>query len=369
MHDLSHRMRAAVDVSPPTRIDLDTFIAGEQRRSRRMRWAGAATGAAALVAGVLTLPPLLTGGGSTPAAVVGTSGAAACPTPGPVPTASPEPGTGGPLPVDCAQTVPRLAGAVRAALATLVPTARVTAHDASVFVFTPRRGLYQALFELERPDGVGFLTVEVGRAEHEAPELNAECDMAGPACTYERTAAGTVLLSVAQGGQSRAQAYLPDGTLVSAYAYEQAENYVGSPPLTAEQLLELVRTDGLGLFPDGPVGPSPARDKLADLLSTQLASFLHELVPEARFDQPRVEGAPATGYRTVVDLGSYGTLDITFTPFSCGSEVACKAGESGGTTGPIRPDSAAEGITAEGPINDLLKEGSTLVDLGNALHY
>ncbi|MDI1459627.1 hypothetical protein QEZ54_01470 [Catellatospora sp. KI3] len=267
MDDLPHRMRAAVDVPPPSRIDLDTFIAGEQRRSRRMRWAGAATGAAVLAAGVLALPPLLSGGGGPPVAAVGSPGTVDCPIP--VPTVSTDTGYTGPLPGDCAQTIARLGGVLEAALGALVPRPGGAAYRVDVLVYLPDRGVYDAWFALDGPAGSGFLNIQIGRAPHEAPELNGECDMAGPTCTYERTADGTVLLSVAQGGQSRAQAFLPDGTLVSAYAYEQAGNYLGSPPLTADQLLELVATDGLGLFPAGPVDPSPARDKLRDLPSAQ----------------------------------------------------------------------------------------------------
>ncbi|GHJ47127.1 hypothetical protein Cs7R123_44690 [Catellatospora sp. TT07R-123] len=384
MHDLTHRMRAAVDAPPPSGIDLDSLIAAEQRRSRRLRWAGSATGTAALVAAVLTLPLLVSGGGRAPVAT-----ATGCPTPAPA-AVSTATGAVGPLPGGCAQTVTRLAAAVRGSLAALAPQAQITAHDPTAFVYNRRFAQYEALFDLALPDVRGFVAVEAGRAPQVAPTRNDQCDGATPistACGYQRTADGAVLLSVADWGFNRAHAYLPDGTMVSAYSYVDAV-HSGSPPLTVRQLLELVQADGLGVFPDGPVAPSPAPDRAREQLSAQLATFLRARLPDARIDVPQMQGSPTVGFRTRVDLGAYGRLAVSFTPAcaygACPSPPVCLgnrngtcglggfsqqgAGGTAETVRLLRLDDAVVEISTDGPVHAELA-GRGVIDLAEALHY
>ena len=161
MTHLSELMRTAAAEPPPSGIDLDGLIVGEQRRSRRLRWAGGlATGAAVLTAAVAApvlfggepavLPPLARpSAGATPAA----PGPEICPSPSfLVHNPGPQQSPGGSRPTEsCAAAVRRLTAELTGALATVAPDVRVTPLESSFFVYNANRVEYEAPLKLAGP--------------------------------------------------------------------------------------------------------------------------------------------------------------------------------------------------------------------------
>lgn len=317
MNDLTERMRAATAAPPPSAIDLDHFISRERRRTRLLRWGGSGGLAAVLVAAVLAGPLLYAGGGGSDLSP-GLPGAA-CPTPGANPTEVPQDGdepAPSPLSLDrCAATADRLAEALRDALAANAPQVTAAPLAPTVFVYQQRYAQYEADLDLSGPAGAGRLRVEVMAAGEDPPSERQVCPAGMPEdrdCAYRITWSGEVLAGYATGFQNKAEAYLPDGTHVTAWASVPMREGVQvdtlpPPPLGMEQLLDLVHAPGLTLFPGVAASPRPTRDADREDLVSLIMVGLRRKLPDEEFVVPSAP-PPGAGLRARVEVPGVGAL-------------------------------------------------------------
>lgn len=250
MHELTDAMRTAAAAPPPTSIDLDRLIAGEQRAGRRRRAAAMAAAALAMfaVAAVVAAGPRL--GGHNP---VG----------GPGPSAT-VPGDGKPVMTPPALTPDqRLRAEQLTAVLTQAVGSVLSGHSgwaSSVFAFTwePATGWTGAGVALPGYTGTGLLT---GPGAHDtklavlvrlAPMptdttcvKDAEPDVE---CTVQTEADGSQIWRAESygGGQHVrwAEVYRPDGVHVLV-----SETAVGGGPicLTLDDLVALAHTPQLSV--------------------------------------------------------------------------------------------------------------------------
>lgn len=281
MDDLTRMMRAAVEAPPPTHIDLDRLIVGEQRRRRNLTWASLGTGVAAAVAAILVVPAVLAtprpGGDSL------SFGTPTAPVPGitsPIPTLcaplSPSP-TGPQPPVQSHDTVrarptepvdqavPRLTQALDEALRATLPSgvsvaALVDGCTGPQFQWHPSYREYETSARVTRGDDAHFLLVRV--MPQPAGE-DGHCQGAPTDCTRTELPDGTVVTVVttaeADGGKQHSVLVCrPDGTAVFLIEnnYSLAPSNKGGSkvtatelPLTPDQLIMVGRHPGLTLYP------------------------------------------------------------------------------------------------------------------------
>ncbi|MFI6237804.1 hypothetical protein ACIBD9_29930 [Micromonospora sp. NPDC050784] len=287
MDELTKHFRDAVAGSPPSRIDLDGLITADRQRRRHRAWTLAGTGVAAAVAAVavpilvavpgpggMALPPMSSGSGDT----------SLCPAPIPLgggPNSSgggPEPLASGPEP--SSQTydtvrvrptepwqagVPRLTAALRAALATTVPTnltvtGAVPECDRPQFAYQLPHRQYETIATLSRDGRHSHLKVAVQLTRADA---KADCAAAPDARNCEVWGLGddgVAMLSTStdpDGGTLRwVQLMRVDGTSVTVTAGNLLHGYGGPADrvardalLTSQELVELARAPGLTLYP------------------------------------------------------------------------------------------------------------------------
>ncbi len=177
MDELSDLMRAATAAPPPTRIEMNTLIAKEQRRSRR-NWTASVTGIGVALAGILVIPAVLGGAGSKgiPVPIVEPLTAPPVELCAPL-TQRPGPGTPWP-PMQSYDTtrerptepptraVPRLTSALREALRATLPTGvRVEPVQPGCtdpqFAYHPSYRRYDLMARIERGDEFRMLVIRV----------------------------------------------------------------------------------------------------------------------------------------------------------------------------------------------------------------
>jgi len=289
MDDLAAKMRAATDSPPPTRIDLDALIAGELRRRRTLRVAGAVA-AVAVTALAIAVPALALSGRAPESTYL--PGVAPAPNAtgspaGSVPLCAPlSPSPSGPQPPlqsydtvrprptePVSQAVPRLTEAVRAALREVLPagmTVEAAEHQPDCaepqFQYHPSYRSYDLFARVTDEQGSGSLVIRVlpSGGSGEKP-VSCQPSSLGPIadqgdCKQEPD--GTVVLTLIHdrmGGKGRQyQVYVvrPDGdTVVAIESNVLVERDLSEklarpePPLTVEQLVQIGRAPGLTLYP------------------------------------------------------------------------------------------------------------------------
>lgn len=280
MDDLSRRMRAAVATAPPSRVDVEELIATDARRRRQRAWTVAATGVAAAVAAVLVAPSLLTvsAGGSEPATVgpPPASRAAAAPM-----LCSVAEGTvGGDPPDDTLRERPteqpetgtvRLTVALREALNAELP-AGVGVYgvlpdcDVVQFRYQPDHREYEAAARLTQGGQVNNLVVTVRQTvADEQTTCGADAAPEAGTCESEQfpdvgvISSGSTTVDRDTGAEQRWASLLRvDGTTVTVTTNNfhierpggsRPTTTAESPLLTVDQLVRLVRTPGLTLYP------------------------------------------------------------------------------------------------------------------------
>ncbi|MEV0131197.1 hypothetical protein AB0H83_22360 [Dactylosporangium sp. NPDC050688] len=267
--DLTYAMRAATQDPPVTSIDVDQLIAGERRRSRRLRAAAGALTVAVLATGValpwyLSQQPTDHSPGLAPPSVAAgaTRSPAACVVPSPTVTAlsgnagkEPELRPLVPVTEPCGSAIARLSDELTALLPRLVPGAMFTnARDGSPLPALvqkeggPQVG-YTAGFNLQG----GVMSVRV-EATTETPEqfrvfAQEQCAQPGGHCRSAALGGAELLIrsDVTGGYGIDVWAVRPDGTLLLALT--RATPPGGPTPLTEQQLIDLVMTPALTLYP------------------------------------------------------------------------------------------------------------------------
>lgn len=292
--DLNSALRAVVADAPPSTIDLDRLVDGEQRRQRTMRMAAVVSGAAASV----LMVAVVAFGFSSPAtpthqrtAATGTASMkSALPCPSLEPSGPPRPyqsGNPSPRPVSesCGDAAFRLSGALVRALATHAPgvtVADATGSGQSVRILrnNDENLSYGTGLFISTPAGRGSASVGIEPRTY-APESEAElrhrrgCDRLPSelVCVYHSYPDGTVVTGIdatpklvgpngeAGTRQHEVHVFRPDGTLVTFYAsnlyYDTGLALPGvtpkvggkDVPLTLDQLIAIGRDPGLTLYP------------------------------------------------------------------------------------------------------------------------
>ncbi|MBG6101592.1 hypothetical protein ACLQ3D_02660 [Micromonospora vinacea] len=273
MDELTRHFREAVAGSPPSRIDLDGLITADRQRRRHRAWTLAGTGVAAAVAAV-AVPTLGAvpgpGGMALPPMSSGSGDASLCPAPIPLPS-GPEPSV---QPYDTVRArptepwqvgVPRLTAALRAALASTVPTnLRVTGTvpecDRPQFAYQPPYRQYETIATLSRDGWHSHLKVALYPTPAQA---QADCADApdGRNCEVRGLGDdGVVMLSTSTdpaGGTLRwVQLRRVDGTSVTVTVGNllygdrgPVDRAAREALLTSQELIELARAPGLTLYP------------------------------------------------------------------------------------------------------------------------
>ncbi|MEU8391726.1 hypothetical protein [Micromonospora sp. NPDC048842] len=287
MDELTEHFRDAVAGSPPSRIDLDGLIAADRQRRRHRAWTFAGTGVAAAVAAV-AVPTLVAvpgpGGMALPPMSSGSGDVSLCPAPipldsGPEPLASgPEPLASGPepssqtydtvrvRPTERPETgVPRLTAALRAALATTVPTnltmtGAVPECDRPQFAYQPPHRQYETIAILNRDGRHSHLKVALyptpAKAQPDCADApdGRNCEVRGLGDD------GVAMLSTSTdpAGDTLRWVHLMrvDGTSVTVTVGNLLHGYGGPVDgvarealLTSQELVELARAPGLTLYP------------------------------------------------------------------------------------------------------------------------
>ncbi|MEV4507889.1 hypothetical protein AB0K00_02875 [Dactylosporangium sp. NPDC049525] len=274
--DLTQAMLAATESPPPTSIDVDRLITGERRRTRSLYAVTGAAVAAALAVGVVALPQYLSqkpsgqSPGLAPPSTVATAtrSPAVCITPAPTVTVPPgggkTPGSGktpgGPHPLvpvteSCGAAIARLSDEITAVLQRLAPGVTVTnARDGSPLpARVEKEGAlllgYTAGFNL--PGGV--MSVRIEAAEQTSAQFRAfaeqQCTMPEAKCRPATVDGAELLIrnDVAGGYGIDVWAVRPDGTMLLTLTRAKI---AGQPtPLTEQQLIELVMTPALTVYP------------------------------------------------------------------------------------------------------------------------
>ncbi|MEV4717161.1 hypothetical protein AB0J94_08180 [Micromonospora noduli] len=273
MDELTEHFRDAVAGSPPSRIDLDGLIAADRQRRRHRAWTLAGTGVAAAVAAV-AVPTLVAapgpGGMALPPMSSESGDASLCAAPIPSPS-GPEPSlqtydTVRARPTESSEAgVPRLTAALRAALATTVPTnltvtGTVPECDRPQFAYQPPYRQYETIATLSRDGRHSHLKVAVHPTGAEA---QADCVGAPDPRNCEVLGLdddGRVMLSTSTdpaGGTLRwVRLMRVDGTSVTVTVGNllygdrgPVDRAAREALLTSQELVELARAPGLTLYP------------------------------------------------------------------------------------------------------------------------
>ncbi|GAB4047419.1 Rossmann-fold NAD(P)-binding domain-containing protein [Catellatospora paridis] len=324
MNDLPEQLRAATDDAPPSRIDLDSFIAREQRRTRLLRWSGASAGAAVLVAALLAVPALYAGGTGLTSGL----GGAACPTPSPNPTEVPSDGAtlpAAPSAQECAATVARLSAALRDVLAVTAPDRATGPFAGIAFVYQPRYAQYEADVHLSGPGGRGLLHVVVSELTEDPPSAVQVCPegSVGRGCSYEVHATGAVVFVTDYADTRQVEAHRADGTRVMVAVgvpgvAGETRPPGAVPPLTMAQLVDIAEAPGLSLFPGRSPSARPTRDAAVEDLVGLFTLLLRQKFPDQEFASSPVQGSAETGYRTSVTVADEGSVSVEVTPACSG---------------------------------------------------
>ncbi len=308
MDELRDAMHAAASMPPATSIDLDQLIAGERRRARWRYRAGAAGGAAVLVAGGLLVPTLVSShSGGLGAAGPGHGGPSGCryspgagtPWPTLVPnplvpeasrqpsapgddtfppvdctgstgrcpalprTSSPQPsqpgGRPGRVQEDCAQAVVRLSSALAVAMGDALPgwgvTASVDPGNPSVqWVFLRQAedaspDVYVASLDLAKGSQFSRLQVMVAVGDGTGASGGCAKQHLEPGAACEVLPGGDVLVTRPAldvgGGSAMDGGY----RVTDIHTDGTMVEVLGSKPLTADQLKTIARSTGLTLYP------------------------------------------------------------------------------------------------------------------------
>lgn len=244
--DLTQAMFAATQDPPPTSIDVDQLITRERRRTRRLAAVTTAAGVAALLAGVVAVPQLLSRtpsgqspGLTPPGCVTLTFPPARSGAPEPMPTELRPGPPRVPVTESCAAASTRLGTELTRQLPDAVLNDRVFKD--------PREEVgYQATFNLLD----GQMTVRLWAGEETPAQFRASVDgrcrpPVDPVCRGDAIG-GTELMiqSLGPPGIVVVLAVRPDGTTLSA-------NYWGNGPLPVveQQIIQLMTAPGLTLYP------------------------------------------------------------------------------------------------------------------------
>jgi hypothetical protein len=288
---LSDALRQAVADPPPSTIDIDRLIVGEQHRARRQRWLAAAAATTLLVTAAVATPSMLTGG-----PMHGAGGGARCPGVSSDPTAFPLPGNGPAPSESCEAAMERLKAAVLDAVSRVLPGAEVRfVTEGSGPVVAGSGGEYLATLEISDASGTSVLSLRWSTFGPAGPAgaRAAACGGTGggsspPLVPASGTAAGCYGLQVLPDGSAmltvgfepdppnivlayhKVYLYRTDGTFIElhsqnyrmpseAYLRSLTASPLGHPegmlvplrpaPLSYGQLVELGETPGLTLFP------------------------------------------------------------------------------------------------------------------------
>jgi hypothetical protein len=269
MEDLAERMRAATMDPPPTGIDLDRLIAGEQHRSRQLWWATAAGGVAAAAAVAVFATTGLPGRSGEPA-FSGLPGAELCAPLTPSPTGPPQPkqsyGTVRSRPTEpVADAVARLTAAFNDALLTRLPDVRVAAVglpgcERPQFQYNPSREQYSAGARLTDHEGSGAFSLSLMPTGTEDP-FACRPDPGRLDCERRTLPGGAAakLLTVPMDGGKQYQVTIDrrDGTTVFLLANNlnwgasrtKPEVTRPEPVLTLDQMIALGSAPDLTLYP------------------------------------------------------------------------------------------------------------------------
>jgi hypothetical protein len=274
MDDIADRMRAAAAYPPPTSIDIDRLIAGEQRRRRQLRWAASAGGVAAAVAAVVFAATTLPGRGGEPA-LSGWPGNAGLPTPSrcaplmPSPTGPLPPeqsyGTVRPRPTEpVSEAVSRLTAALDDAFRTQLPDLRVTPVEPGCerpqFQYHPQYKRFFASAFLSDSKGRGWLYLVLAPTATERRPACVPVQNGGTCEDRDLPGGGTARIEtfpVDGGKQYQVDIDRPDGTTAHVVTnnlhYGSAEAVPSAtrsePILTPDQMIRLGSTPDLTLYP------------------------------------------------------------------------------------------------------------------------
>ncbi|MFG1762007.1 hypothetical protein ACGFIH_01635 [Micromonospora parva] len=279
MDELTTHFRDAVAGSPPSRVDLDGLITADRQRRRHRALTMAGTGVAAAVAAV-AVPSLIAapgpGGMALPPMSSGAGDASLCAAPVPLPS-GPEPPLATYDTVRVRPTepfeagVPRLTAALRAALATAVPTnltvtGTVPECDRPQFAYQPPYRQYETIATLSRDGRHSHLKVAVSPTGAEAQADCAEAPDPRNCEVWGLGEDGVAMFSTSTdpaGNTLRwVQLMRADGTSVTVtagnllYGDRGPARAAREALLTSQELVELARAPGLTLYPETAVSRS-----------------------------------------------------------------------------------------------------------------
>jgi hypothetical protein len=269
--DLIRAMHDAAGTAPPTTVDLDGIVAGERRRSNRLRMIGAVGLVAVVTLGVPLLPRYF-GESQAPPSVAAPS--TIDPTPGGGPTRSPGPcvtpkpttGTsrvvGGATPraavtEPCRDAVPRLEAALTTVLGRELPGLEL--RDARDDRPVPPAKVERD-FSLQAAYGAGFVTgpqravlgviLEASGQPLESAIEGLDCHPGEKDCTRTQYDGVTVILRGDDAQGYQVNAYRGDGTVVVVIGRPQeGGNGISGIPFTKDQLARIATAPELTLYP------------------------------------------------------------------------------------------------------------------------
>ncbi|GFJ95627.1 hypothetical protein Prum_092690 [Phytohabitans rumicis] len=247
MRNLTDELYAAVDSPPPSGIDVDRLITVEQRRTRRLRWAGGGAALSAAVAVAFLVSPTAARVDKTdagPATGELAPVAADCPRVSggdrerhglPQYTRDPR------LTESCADATARLTAVLRPAFSKIVP-----GMTAQGFVLNDYNAQYESVTRVTTTAGAGKVKVMLRTTQTQPMPTAEECK---DGCSHEARPDGTVI-EVFDGTREqiahRVDVYLPDHTVISVHASLLAEGADRHLPLS------IAETKALALTPASP---------------------------------------------------------------------------------------------------------------------
>ena len=220
--DLTQAMHAATQDPPPTGIDVDQLITGERRRTRRLHAAAGVALVAALVAGAVTVPQLLSRTGQSPGLTPATAAATPAQPEGTCPTVAPN------AEEACEAALKRLNQALAETLRRVLP-------DLSGPLLLSRSGAGYEMFK-QLSDSGAVLAVRLRSTGGNAADDEAFAAKHCAGCRQE-TRQGILLLVRSA---TEVWSIRPDGTAVNVITR-------GATSITEQQLTEIALTPGLTL--------------------------------------------------------------------------------------------------------------------------
>ncbi|MFG2038654.1 hypothetical protein [Dactylosporangium sp. NPDC048998] len=264
--DLSEALHEASETPPPTAIDVDRLIAGEQRRACRLRLTGVVAAVAVVALGTVTLPRYFGESQAPPVAGAPDSTAAASPRRAPSPCVTPSPtgqvivGGGTPIhPVSeaCGAAIARLSEAIGTLLARELPGLEPrNIRDGGAMPPLVERdphwaAAYVAGFDFDDGGRRSYLglTVHANSAEPAAAASGLACRGQEAGCSEQMVDGAIVLVHrdrvLTDGFQINV--FHPDGTAIILIARAAEEGY--DAPFTEAQLVKIAAAPELTLYP------------------------------------------------------------------------------------------------------------------------